>query len=78
MKEKILITGASGFIGTNALEYFCKKGFEVINIDINKPQDKDYISFWRKIDIKDLKSFKYAVLDFNPDYIFFTLRQRQI
>lgn len=69
MKEKILITGASGFIGTNALKYFCDKGFEVINIDIKEPQNKDYISFWRKIDITDLSKFKKAVFDYKPDYI---------
>ena len=35
---KILITGASGFIGTNLMEDFISKGYEVLNIDFNKPK----------------------------------------
>ena len=38
MKEKILLTGASGFIGTNLLEDLLAKGYEVKNLDWNKPK----------------------------------------
>ena len=31
-KKRILITGGSGFIGTNAIEYFSTKGFNVLSV----------------------------------------------
>ncbi|WP_300980390.1 SDR family oxidoreductase [Nonlabens sp.] len=32
-KDKILITGAAGFIGSNLAEYFVKKGYHVVGLD---------------------------------------------
>lgn len=32
--EKILVTGANGFIGQSAVEYFLEKGYEVYGIDL--------------------------------------------
>ena len=33
MKNKVLVTGAAGFIGSNLSEYLLEKGFEVIGLD---------------------------------------------
>lgn len=66
---KVLVTGASGFIGTNLLEYLIEKGHEVLNIDFNTPKISSRKSFWRNIDITDAAAFEKAVLDFSPDYI---------
>ena len=41
-KMIILITGASGFIGTNFLEKMILDGHNVLNIDFNKPKIKNY------------------------------------
>ena len=35
---KILITGGSGFIGTNVVDYYLSKGWEVGNVDLNVPK----------------------------------------
>lgn len=69
MKEKILITGASGFIGTNLLEYLIKKEYDVLNIDFNEPKIKERKNIWQCIDIREYEPFEKAVLEFNPDYI---------
>tara|TARA_B110000046_G_scaffold13464_1_gene13226 strand:- start:2186 stop:3142 length:957 start_codon:yes stop_codon:yes gene_type:complete len=66
---RIIITGGSGFIGTNLIEKSKQDGFEVLNIDVNKPRNKDHIKYWKKLDITDLKEFKDIVVSFNPDYI---------
>ena len=31
----IIITGSSGLVGSESVEFFCKKGFDVIGIDNN-------------------------------------------
>lgn len=66
---KVLITGASGFIGTNLLEDMLEKGYEVLNIDFNEPKIKERNGVWKNIDIIEYEPFEKAVSDFNPDYI---------
>lgn len=50
--EKILITGASGFIGTNIVNFYSKK-FLIAKIDIHEPKDISQFSYWHKIDIRN-------------------------
>ena len=66
---KILITGASGFIGTNLLEAMLEKGHSVLNIDFNEPKIKERNEVWKNVDIVEYEPFEKVVLDFNPDYI---------
>ena len=66
---RVLITGASGFIGTNLLEDMIEKGYEVLNIDFNTPKIKERKSVWRNVDIVDKKLFEETVLEYNPEYI---------
>ena len=68
MKTKILITGASGFIGTNLLESF-REDFEVLNVDFKAPRNAQHVDYWRNVDIVDFPSLQKVVVDFNPDYI---------
>ena len=64
---KILITGGSGFIGTNLVSFFIKS-HDVLNIDINEPKIKQHLQYWVNIDINDYDRLNVAVQDFNPDY----------
>ena len=66
---KVVITGGSGFIGTNLLQSLIEKKFEVINIDINPPQNKKHSSFWKKVDITNYTSLEKVLLGCDPDYI---------
>ena len=66
---KILITGGSGFIGTNLVDYYMQKGWEVRNIDILPPKYADAGDCWVKCDITDLTELTNAMLTFQPDYI---------
>ena len=36
MKKKILITGGGGFIGGHLANFYLKKGFKVISVDLKK------------------------------------------
>lgn len=66
---KILITGASGFIGTNLLQYLLEKNFEVLNIDIDSPKDNTFNKYWKQVDILDYVKLSRAIVEFCPDYI---------
>jgi nucleoside-diphosphate-sugar epimerase len=66
---RILITGASGFIGTNVFEYFYKLKHNIVGFDISPPKNKEQSKFWRKVDITDYDSLYTKVVEFVPDYI---------
>ena len=67
--SKIIITGASGFIGTNLLEKFVNSGHSVINIDIADPKNKKHYIYHRNIDITNIYELRKCIVDFDPDYI---------
>ena len=49
----VLVTGGSGFIGTNLIERLVELGIEVINIDTGPPRNPTHRDFWRQADILD-------------------------
>ena len=68
-KNKILITGGSGFIGTNLIEVFTQNGFLLLNLDIQKPRNREQNGFWQSCDICDYSSLAKSFSSFNPDYV---------
>ena len=68
--EKIFITGGSGFIGTNLVQYYVDRGVNVLNYDIKSPRNKLHDKYWHYADILDREALSKAVDEFNPDYIF--------
>ena len=67
--SKILITGGSGFIGTNVIEYLLSKNIKLLNVDINEPKIKNHFEFWRKVDILDYTKLAHYVSNFNPTHV---------
>ena len=66
---KILITGGSGFIGTNVVQYYLDKGFDVLSVDRNKPKRAEHNTVYRQVNIEDEETLNDIFLSFNPDYI---------
>jgi nucleoside-diphosphate-sugar epimerase len=66
---KILVTGGSGFIGTNVIEHFLSRGYEVLNIDIARPQDINHNHIYKDVDILNLAGLKTVFKDFSPEYV---------
>lgn len=62
-KEKILITGAGGFIGHHLARFLKKKGFFVRGVDIVYPQFSDLSDFhdFRILDLRDFRNCTEAV-----------------
>ncbi len=66
---KIVITGGSGFIGTNVVNYYLAKGWSVMNVDIHEPKCAEARSSWTCCDITDAEALRTVVADFAPDYL---------
>jgi nucleoside-diphosphate-sugar epimerase len=67
--SKILVTGGSGFIGTNLVEHFHLRGDTVLNLDISPPRNPLHRSFWRESSMLDPDALDEAVRTFDPEYI---------
>ncbi len=65
---KILITGASGFIGTNVV-LSLKERFDILCVDIQRPKISDLNECWVNADIIDMRALEKVMMDFSPDYI---------
>ena len=66
---RLLITGGSGFIGTNAMEWAIEHSMNVINYDIQPPRNLDHKNYWQEVDIRDKELFNTAISDFKPTHI---------
>jgi len=67
--KRILVTGGSGFIGTNLIDYYLKENAEILNIDIKPPQKMSHSMLWRNIDIRESDNLRNHFIDFHPDYV---------
>ena len=68
--ERILITGGSGFIGTNLIDYLVKKKYKnLINIDIKKSKNLNQISYWKSCDILNFNKLNKIFSDFSPTIV---------
>lgn len=70
MKEtRIIVTGGSGFIGTNLIDQLLMNNIELINIDIKPPKKEEHIPYWKSCDIRNIDQLKTIVDEFQPTII---------
>lgn len=67
--NRIVITGGSGFIGTNLVDYYRRRGWIVKNIDATPPKDTQADDLWESVDITDFDALNDSISGFEPDYI---------
>lgn len=67
---RILVTGGSGFIGTNLVERFAARGDEVLNLDIAAPRKSSHYALWQSGDLLEAGRLRSLVRDFAPEVIF--------
>ena len=66
---RLLITGGSGFIGTNAVDGFVEQGCAVLNYSTQRPLKSAHDTFWLKGDILNVAALQAAFKDFQPDWV---------
>jgi len=66
---KILITGGSGFIGTNLVDRIIKLGHQLLNLDIQQPKINSHFPFWISCDLLNEKKLSEVVKEFDPTVV---------
>ena len=66
---RILITGGSGFIGTNAIEMFAKYANAILNYSVHEPLSSEQAPYWRAGNILDQTATMAAFREFQPDRV---------
>lgn len=66
---RILVTGGSGFIGTNLMAFYIQKGVELLNVDWNPPLDPAQAPYWREGDLMDQTAIQAAFDEFRPTHV---------
>jgi nucleoside-diphosphate-sugar epimerase len=66
--ERILVTGGSGFIGTNLIEAF-RQEHVVANFDIAPPRNPKHADHWYEGDLLDIDAVRRAFTEFAPTIV---------
>lgn len=66
---RLLITGGSGFIGLNAVDYFLPRAQALLNLDRKAPEPPHHRVFWQKADLLDATGLVERVSAFQPTHV---------
>jgi nucleoside-diphosphate-sugar epimerase len=66
--RRVLVTGASGFIGTHLMNHLLALGYKVLNVDIQPPQLTQR-TCWREASILNAEGFAAVVREFAPAFV---------
>ncbi|MGH9607931.1 MAG: NAD-dependent epimerase/dehydratase family protein [Terracidiphilus sp.] len=66
---RLLVTGGSGFIGTNLIASCLEDGWEIMNYDCTPPRNTQHGRFFRNGEILDGNDLTAAVRDFRPEFV---------
>jgi GlcNAc-P-P-Und epimerase len=66
---KVLVTGGSGFIGTNLIEDLRKENINVLNFDVNPPLSPEHEAFWKQGDILNIATLKTLFQTYQPTHV---------
>lgn len=66
---KVLVTGGSGFIGTNLVDALVRNGIEVTNLDVLPPRDARQHGRWRQGDLRDSRGVREVIRSTSPDAV---------
>jgi len=69
MADRYLITGGSGFIGTNLIDHLSDQGEHLLNVDINPPYKEEHNKYWHRLDILGKKHLCEVFFNYKPTHV---------
>lgn len=66
---RVLITGGSGFIGTNLIEALSALGADITNFDVSAPLDFRHRGFWTSGDVRDGNALEEVLRHDMPTHV---------
>jgi len=66
---KLLLTGGSGFIGTNLIDWFHGSEHQILNLDLNPPQNPKHLKSWSPCNILEAHDLTQKVHSFCPSHV---------
>ena len=66
---QVLVTGGSGFIGTNLIDALVERNIPVLNLDINQPKKSAHHACWQECDILDFERTLHFFEKFKPTHL---------
>ena len=66
---KILVTGGSGFLGSNLVERLSRDRFEVFNVDVKPPKNGALFGNWIKGDVCDFDGIRTIFKRYRPEVV---------
>ena len=67
--KRVLVTGGSGFIGTNLVESLLKTTDKVLSADILAPRNRDHEKFFKSLNILDKDAVIGVFKEFSPTHV---------
>ena len=67
--KRVLVTGGSGFIGTNIIDFYLEAGIDILNVDHSPPRKQEHASVWKQAELLDRTSLRDAVSAFAPTHV---------
>ncbi len=68
-KPRILVTGGSGFIGTNLVEHYRQKAIPVCNLDHLPPRNPNHQADWVQADLLQPTQLRHCIAEFDPSHV---------
>jgi nucleoside-diphosphate-sugar epimerase len=70
-EERVFVTGGSGFIGTNLVEFYrAIPGFKTLNVDVAAPRNLAHTALHQSVDITNFREIAAVLGDFRPTVIY--------
>jgi GlcNAc-P-P-Und epimerase len=66
---KVLVTGGSGFIGTNVIEALSPSGNIILNYSLHAPLNSEQLQYWQAGDILDPVATAAVFRELQPDWV---------
>lgn len=70
MQNRYLITGGSGFIGTNLVDEHLNNGDVILSIDLTPPKNNAHLQYFQQVSLLDTDKLTQIVKSFAPTHIY--------